>query len=256
MAALFVPGSAFTVDATNSPGTFTEATNLTAGSVVLGTGTLNLTISIVDDGPTDQWLLFNYSTVSGSVFTSPSNNWGLTEIGLDAAVDVFLTASFVEFLSDSDVLTPTSSIFGGYTVMSNPIPGGVGIGLGIDGLSLPFSAGPLSAFPSIIDPWSALDATGVDSTQVNGFLIALKFAPQSAPEPPGIPVPFCGDVHTATSLKFAWTPTGGPASSFTVDWRKVGDMSFTEVTGITDDFLVVTGLTPGTTYEFKVKAVP
>jgi len=73
--------------------------------------------------------------------------------------------------------------------------------------------------------------------------------------PPGIPVPFCGETHTTTSFTAAWTPTGVAATSYTVDWRKVGDVSFTEVTGITDTSLLVTGLTIATEYEFKVKAI-
>ena len=74
-------------------------------------------------------------------------------------------------------------------------------------------------------------------------------------EAPGVPVPFCGDVHTTASLTAAWTPTGATADSYTLDYRKVGDVSFTEITGITATYYLITGLDPGTTYEFKVKAV-
>lgn len=259
MTALFVPGSSFTVIGNNSPTTFTDATPvLTAGTYSLGSGVLNLTLSIVNDGPTDQWLVFQYERVGPGALSAPSDAWLITESGLDAATALYLTGSYAAFLVNGVPQSMTGDVFGGgYSLMSNPVPGGSGSGTGDLSLSIATGPGPILDLVTGISPWSDLLALGgVDETTCNGVYLAIKFSPQSPPEPPGIPAPFCGDVHTATSLKFAWTPTGGAASSFTVDWRKVGDMSFTEVTGITDDFLVVTGLTPGTTYEFKVKAVP
>jgi len=71
---------------------------------------------------------------------------------------------------------------------------------------------------------------------------------------PGIPLPFCGAVHTTTSFTAAWTPTGAAADTYTVDYRKVGDTSFSEVSGVTDTFLLITGLIPNAAYEFKVSA--
>lgn len=73
--------------------------------------------------------------------------------------------------------------------------------------------------------------------------------------PPSTPDPFCGVHHTTSSFTASWTPTVGVATSYTVDWRKVGDVSFTEVAGITDTFLLITGLDPAAPYEFKVKAI-
>lgn len=68
-----------------------------------------------------------------------------------------------------------------------------------------------------------------------------------------IPTPFCGDVHTTTSFTAAWT-TPGPADFYVVQWRKVGDEDFTTIADITDLFVLITGLAPATTYEFKVEA--
>ncbi len=109
---------------------------------------------------------------------------------------------------------------------------------------------------SVADDFATNHGSGPAWSVFGGpLVIDAACTPSPPPEPPGVPVPFCGDVHTTTSFTASWTPTGAGATSYTLDWRKVGDVSFTEVTGITDTFLLITGLTPGTTYEFKVKAL-
>lgn len=77
------------------------------------------------------------------------------------------------------------------------------------------------------------------------------------PPPPGIPSPFCGELHTGNGFTAAWTAPPGPPvpTSYTLDYRKVGDVSFTEVSGITDTSFFIGGLDPSTAYEFKVEAL-
>lgn len=179
--ALFVPGSTFNVDATNSPDTFLEATNLTVGTVLLDGGAVSLTIAVVNDGVTDQWLTFTYSTVGGGALSAPPDHWELNQVGLDAAVAVFATAAFVQFLINGVAQTPTGVLFGGFSVMANPVPGGFGDGMGITGINIPFSAGPLPSIGTFITPWSNLNTVGIDNTLVNGYSQAVKFAPQIIP---------------------------------------------------------------------------
>src|SRR5271163_3733285 len=87
-ASLFVPGSTFEIQGTNTPDSFDDTTvSLTPGSQSLDNGALTLNISIVDAGGGGEWLVFNYATTSGAPL-STAYNWSLYQIGLDAAVPV------------------------------------------------------------------------------------------------------------------------------------------------------------------------
>ena len=80
---------------------------------------------------------------------------------------------------------PTSSIFGGYVVQANPVPGQTGTGFGASGFSAPLGSGPLGALGAFINPWSFLNSSGIDSTQVNGYTQALRFTATT----PAVPEP-------------------------------------------------------------------
>ena len=180
-AALFVPGSTFQVEGGNSPGTFTNTVSLTPGTTSLDSGALNLTISIVPSGSND-WLVFSYQTTGSVPLSQPSQDWSIEQVGLNAAEPVNFIAAFDEFLdSTGTAITPTSSVFPGNSVMPNPVPGGVGIGVGSSGFSSPFPTGPLPELGAFIDPFDLLDGTGVPSANVFGFYQALEFAPQAPP---------------------------------------------------------------------------
>jgi hypothetical protein len=55
----------------------------------------------------------------------------------------------------------------------------------VSGFSAPFGPGPLPSLGAFISPWSFLNATGIDSTMVNGYEQALLFEAQvpEVPEP-------------------------------------------------------------------------
>lgn len=105
--------------------------------------------------------------------------------------------------------------------------------------------------PTVADPLDAFQGEALGVSR-DGLVI---FGDGDQPDGPGVPVPFCGVHHTSASFTASWVPSGAAATSYTVDWRKVGDVSFTEVTGITDTFLLITGLDAAASYEFKVKAL-
>jgi hypothetical protein len=186
--ALFVTGSTFQVQASSSPDSFTDTVNLTPGvAQSLDNGALSLTISIVPGGDgQSEWLVFDYQTTNGAPLSSPGDDWSINQVGLDAAVALNFTGAFDEFLdSNGNSLTPTSSVFG-QTVMANPVPGGVGIGQGSVGFVSPQDAGPLPSLGAFIEPFGQLDGTGIPSANVQGFVQALEFAPQTpipTPEP-------------------------------------------------------------------------
>lgn len=184
---LFEIGSTVTVmgtDVTNSSLAFSNNVLLQDGSTPIDNGALNLTLSMVPEG-NSEWLIFSYQTAKpGTPLTANTqNDWNASESDFDAAMALDFTGAFVEFLDSSgNVLTPTSSVLPGYSVVPNPIPGGAGFGLGFKDLD-PLE--PNFAIGANINPFDLLDGTGVPSANVDGWVQALEFSPQvtSVPEP-------------------------------------------------------------------------
>lgn len=183
--ALFVPGSTFQVQATNSPDSFNDTVNLTPGSQSLDNGALTLNISFVPVSGGGEWLVFNYTTANGGPL-SGDDYWSINQVGLDAAVNVNFNYAYSEFLV-SGVAQPWSySFFGGYTPMSSPVPGMPGTGVGNPtSFNSPQGSGPLGSLGAYIDPYSGyLSGAGIDPTIVNGYTQALEFSPTTpVPEP-------------------------------------------------------------------------
>jgi hypothetical protein len=185
-ASLFVPGSTFEIQGTNTPDSFDDTTvSLTPGSQSLDNGALTLNISIVDAGGGGEWLVFNYTTTSGAPL-SGDDYWSINQVGLDAAVPVNFNYAYSEFLV-SGVAQPWSySFFGGYTPTSSPVPGMPGTGVGNPtSFNSPQGSGPLGSLGAYIDPYSGyLSGAGIDPTIVNGYTQALEFSPTTpVPEP-------------------------------------------------------------------------
>jgi hypothetical protein len=175
---LFVLGSTFTVNATNSPDSFSDTVNLTPGTQSLDGGAVDLNISIVNAGGGGEWLVFNYTTTNGGPL-SGDDYWSVNQVGLDAAVPVNFNYAYSEFLV-SGVAQPWSySFFGGYTPTSSPVPGMPGTGVGNPtSFNSPQGSGPLGSLGAYIDPYSGyLSGAGIDPTMVNGYTQALEFSP-------------------------------------------------------------------------------
>ncbi len=185
-AELFVIGSTFTDAGENMPDTFSTSTALQDGTTSPDGGALNLTISIVTSG-VDEWLIFDYQTATPGTQLVPdtSDDWSIAQTGLDLAVPANFIGAYAAFLDSSgNPITPTSAIFPGYSVESNPVPGGAGTGQGASFVAA-VPAGPLPDLGAFIDPFDQLDGTGITSADVDGFYQALEFAPaaSSVPEP-------------------------------------------------------------------------
>lgn len=71
------------------------------------------------------------------------------------------------------------------------------------------------------------------------------------------PTAFCGAAHTDASFTAAWSPNpfGGTPDAYDVQYRVEGTVDWTFVNNITDEFLLITGLTNNTVYEFQVAAL-
>jgi hypothetical protein len=185
--ALFVPGSTFQVDASNSPGSFDRTVSLAPGTTLLDRGALSLTLSIVPSGRGSEWLVFDFNTTGGGPLSAPGDDWSVSQVGLDAAQPVYFNQGYYQFDQNGVALAPTSSIFSCCGVKNNPVPGQTGTGLGNDHvLAVPYPAGPLPSYFASITPFSYLGTTGINYRDVNGYETALQFSPQTAvvPEPP------------------------------------------------------------------------
>jgi hypothetical protein len=187
---LFNIGSSFTVsgtDVTDSSTSFSESATLQDGTTAIDGGALNLTVSIVPDG-SSEWLVFDYQTATSGtqLVSNTADDWAMDETGLEAALPTDFDGAYAAFLDSSgNPITPTTSIFPGYVVGANPVPGGTGIGLVNVGFTDDNAPGPYFELGASINPFDALDGTGVPSASVEGWEQALRFSPVAAatPEP-------------------------------------------------------------------------
>jgi hypothetical protein len=198
---LFDIGSTFTASGLNSAGSFSNTVTLQNGTTAIDGGAIDLTISIVPDG-SSEWLVFTYqsSTPDTPLMSNTSDDWNVYETGLDAAVATDFDRAYAAFLDSSgNAITPTSSIFPGYSVIPNPVPGGAGIGLGTGSFTDDNPAGPYFALGAYIEPFDYLDSgAGIPSANVDGFVQALEFSPTSAvPEPASLSLVCTGLVGLA-----------------------------------------------------------
>jgi PEP-CTERM motif len=184
-AELFVTGSTFTVTGTNAPDSFSSTATLTSGTTsLLDNGALNLSVSLVAASGGAEWAVFQYSTVSGGPIGNANLTWSLNEVGLQLAQPAILQQGFVQFTQNGTALTPTSGIFPGFSVASNPVPGETGMGVLGTGVT-PFPAGPLPSLGSFLSPFGQVSNAGINPTNVNNYEEALLFAPQT----PAVPEP-------------------------------------------------------------------
>jgi hypothetical protein len=182
---LFVPGSTFQVNATNSPDSFSDTVNLTPGTQLLDDGAVSLNISIVGASDGGEWLVFNYTTTSGAPLSADDDYWSVNQLGLDAAVPVNFNYAYSEFLVNGVSQPWSYSFFGGYTPISSPVPGLSGTGVGnLTSFNSPQAAGPLGNLGAFISSYSSyLSSADIDPTMVNGWTQALEFTPQTAAAP-------------------------------------------------------------------------
>jgi hypothetical protein len=182
--ALFDTSSSFQVVGTNAPSSFTQTVTQVPGTYSLDAGALSLTLSIVSGSGGAEWLVFNYITTNGGPISQPGQNFEIHENGNVAAQPLNFIGFYTQFSSNGTALTPTSSFFGGQPIGSNPVPGEAGSGWLVTGLSDPVAQGPFNIGETVIDPFSQLaPALGNTALPINGYELALEFAPQLAAVP-------------------------------------------------------------------------
>jgi len=181
-------GSTFTDGGTNSPGSFSQIVTLAPGVTLLDGGAVTLTISIVPTGDAAEyeWLVLDYQTTTpGAVLSQPGSFWEIAQTGITLNQPSIFDGAFAEFLdSAGTAITPSNNIFPGYSIEANPVPAGLGTGVGAF-FTADVPAGPLADLGAVLNPFDQLDGDGVPSADVDGFYQALEFAPQvsTVPEP-------------------------------------------------------------------------
>jgi len=177
-------GSAFTLNATNAPDTYTASTTFGAGPVSVDGGAAQLSMSQIPTGPNGEWDVWTLTTTGGGPIAGNIDAyWDITmtyqlsaAVNFDAVVD--------QWLGDGTPITPTGNI-GGIccATSSTPIGGG---GFYNSGFSAPLSAGTESGWDQVfVSPYDFVTSGGIPTT-ANGFTWALHFTlqtPVTTPEP-------------------------------------------------------------------------
>jgi len=186
-AAVILPGSAYSVTATNFPGGSGTAT-VTVGTPTTIEG-LNFSDTILATGSTGAWISFNLvNPTGGSLAGNVSANWQFTIDNLQMTGPALFDNKFEQWTQDGVPVTPQNS-FSGFINLGNVNPiTGLGPGYGGD----PFTPGPAQttySFDPVVlsDPYSTISEGGINPTTANDFHEILHFdltnPPPPVPEP-------------------------------------------------------------------------
>jgi hypothetical protein len=180
---VIVPGSTFSVTATNFPnGSGTVVATIGGTTNVQG---LTLTETIVPDGPNAVWVQFDFVNPSGGPLAGNINaNWQINIDNLQFTAPVLFDNIFLYWTVNGTPVSPINS-FGGiqYQGNVNPITG-VGPVFGGN----PFAGVPITSFDPLlfVNPYSFVGAGGINPSTANDFHDALHFTlvdPVATPEP-------------------------------------------------------------------------
>lgn len=189
---LFVLGSPFTLDLTNSPDSGNFPVTLTLNTTqTIDSGKLLFTVTEVPTTGGGEWLKFQLNTANGTPLVSPTNSpWGMAEVGLQAAVPTNFDNGFNGVFVGAIQATWSASIFGNFSTGTHASDG-TSFGPGLYGNAIfgttPFAAGALPSLFSDISPFSEVDVCcSIMSAGTDGWIQAWHFDPQhvtSVPEP-------------------------------------------------------------------------
>ncbi|MGD9614428.1 MAG: PEP-CTERM sorting domain-containing protein [Alphaproteobacteria bacterium] len=184
-AAVFVPGSNYSITATNFPGgSGTVAATEGASNSVFG---LTVTNTITPDGPNAAWIEFHFVNDTGGPLAANTNAlWRVDINDIQLAAPALWDNFFFYFTIDGAAVDPINS-FGGIPVGNlNPIDPA----LGPVYQGTPFTPGPpiteLDGLFFFSSPYSFIGAGGNDPALVNDFHMAAHLTlanPVAVPEP-------------------------------------------------------------------------
>jgi len=186
-AAVIVPGSAFSVTATNFPGG-SGTVNTTIGATANVEG-LTLTETILATGTNGAWISFDFvNPTGGSLAGNVNANWQFTIDNLQLTGPALFDNAYAQWTTNGTPVSPQNS-FGGLINQGNVNPiTGVGPGYGGN----PFTPGPAQSVYSFdpvifVNPYSFVSSGGIDPATANDYHEILHFTlttpPSSVPEP-------------------------------------------------------------------------
>jgi len=186
LAAIIVPGSTYSVVATNFPGG--------SGTVIATEGAstnvegLTLTDTITPAGANAEWIEFNFVNPTGGLLAGNVNaNWGITINGLQATAPALFDNFFLYWTANGTAFSPINT-FGG--IISNGNLNPLNPALGPVYFGNAFTPGPAeTVFNNLfvsVSPYSFINAGGNNDLTANDFHYAFHFTlanPPSVPEP-------------------------------------------------------------------------
>jgi hypothetical protein len=191
-------GSQYTVNNVNFLDTFTANITLDGTTKTIDSGNLNLSETIVSDGPNAVWVVFSFSTTNGGSLATNTDDFWQGEINnISFTIPVVLDAFFEYWAVDGTPFSGITNLFGNTTVATNPITGVGEVYLGI--ITTPAPPSAQHTLFTWLSPYSQLSGHNIDPDTANSWHIAGHFSvpPSSVPEPAGLALAGIGAAGTA-----------------------------------------------------------
>jgi hypothetical protein len=182
---VFALGSTFSVQGQDFPTNFAPAGATLGTPTTLNGGQLALSESFTPISATQEWVVFNFSTVGGGpIIGDPTLNFSTSISSVHTTGPAVMSQPFAYFTSNGtpfNPLTPAS----GFGVETNPITGSGDV-FDFVGFS-PGPAGSTFGLSLFSDPASFLTGEGVDVTTANDFHFGALLT-LAVPEPASLAI--------------------------------------------------------------------
>lgn len=100
------------------------------------------------------------------------------------------------------------------------------------------------------------DTASSSAVVSGGVYLVVALTGDVVVPPPGIPTSLSCGANSVSSITPTWIAgSGGTPDTYTLQYRAVGDVSWTQIIGITSTSQTITGLALGTSYEWQVEAI-
>jgi hypothetical protein len=193
-AGLIQAGGSYTVTGTNFVTNYSQNVTVDAQTHLVDSGLVNLTLTVVPDGPNAEWDVFRFTTTNGGPLAGNLNAlWRLDMTNIPFNQAVAFDGFFAQWNVNGTAVSPIFPFGGGalrvvHTNPTNIVPGPV-YGGTVSGPIVP--PGTTLNLPNLIfvSPYSFVSAGGIDPNTANGFIAGLHFTavnPTAVPEPSGL----------------------------------------------------------------------
>jgi len=109
--------------------------------------------------------------------------------------------------------------------------------------------------PAQRTPWGNRFITGPNGLSTTSTEATIFGGSQPPPQPPGPPGTPTATAVTSNSVTLSWSPSSGTVTSYEIERATATSSSFTQVGTSSTTTFTDSGLTPNTTYQYRVRAV-